>query len=232
VGPVRLGDTPVLAWWSGRAHGDQRGLGHGLTPPPAVPTGLVVHRLRQVHGPTVARIGSAGADPRPGIDPEADALVSASAGCALVLLTAVCAPVALASPAGVFAAVHVGWRGLVAGVLDAALVAMTTPEPGAGAADRTVVAGIGPTIGPCCYEFSPADLDVVAARVGEGVRGTTSRGRPALDLPEAVRMVLGRVGAAVVVDRARCTACGGSYSHRARGDHARQALFVWRDDRR
>src|ERR687893_814709 len=57
-------------------------------------------------------------DPRGGVaGSAADALVSATGGCALAVLTADCAPVALASPEGVIGVAHAGWRGLVAGVL-------------------------------------------------------------------------------------------------------------------
>jgi polyphenol oxidase len=93
---------------------------------------------------------------------------------------------------------------------------------------RAVVAGLGPTIHPCCYEFGAADLDTVAAAVAGGVRGVTSGGSPALDLPAAVRARLAAVDVEVVVDVDRCTGCGGgAFSHRVGGDRSRQALFVW-----
>jgi purine-nucleoside/S-methyl-5'-thioadenosine phosphorylase / adenosine deaminase len=162
-----------------------------------------------------------------GSDPEADALVSASSAMVLSVLTADCAPVALGAPEGAFGAVHAGWRGLLDGVVANAVAAMA--ELGA----SSVVAGVGPTIGPCCYEFSPADLDTVATSFGDEVRALSRRGRPALDLPGAVRGALARAGVPVVVDAASCTSCSvGWYSHRARDDSARQALFVWRDDER
>jgi copper oxidase (laccase) domain-containing protein len=131
--------------------------------------------------------------------------------------------VALGSPEGIHGAVHVGWRGLVAGVVDRAVAAMTALGATA------VVAGLGPTIHPCCYAFGPDDLDAVAAVAGDGVRSVTKAGTPALDLPAAVRARLAAAGAPVVVDVDVCTACGGDgFSFRARADDARQALFVWR----
>jgi copper oxidase (laccase) domain-containing protein len=154
--------------------------------------------------------------------PEADAVVAVGSGSCLVVLTADCAPVALGSAEGVHAAVHVGWRGLQAGVIARAVDAMTS----LGATD--VVAGLGPSIHPCCYAFSPGDLDAVAAVAGDEVRGTTAEGRPALDLPAGVRARLGDAGVALVVDVGECTGCGrDAFSHRARQDSARQALFVW-----
>jgi polyphenol oxidase len=224
-----LATTPVAAWWSGRSAGDQRGVDTAPLPSP-VPAGLSVHRLRQVHGAGVVIVDAAppggygswalAADGRP---PEADAVVAVGSGSCLAVLTADCAPVALGSPEGIHGAVHVGWRGLVAGVIDRAVAAMT--ELGASA----VVAGLGPTIHPCCYAFSPDDLDAVAAVAGDGVRSVTSAGAPALDLPAAVRARLSGAGVGVVVDVDACTGCGGDgFSFRARGDDARQALFVWR----
>jgi len=131
--------------------------------------------------------------------------------------------VALGSPEGIHGAVHVGWRGLVAGVIAGAVAAMRA----LGATD--VVAGLGPTIHPCCYAFGDGELDAVAAVVGGRVRSVTSGRDPALDLPAGVRTRLAEAGARLVVDVDRCTACGGdAFSYRARADDARQALYVWR----
>jgi len=196
-----------------------------------VPAGLAVRVPAQVHGTGVLVVdgpappGAAAWAVGPGgTIPEGDAVVAGGPGFVLGVLTADCAPVALGSPEGVHGALHVGWRGLRAGIVARAVAALW----GLGATH--VVAGLGPCIHPCCYEFAPGDLDAVAARCGGEVRGRTADGRPALDLPAAVRGALGRAGAAVVVDEDRCTACGpAAFSHRARGDVARQALLVWRE---
>ncbi len=199
--------------------------------PGPVPSGLSVHRLRQVHGGGIVVVGGpapAGAAPwkasPAGSPPEADAAVAVGSSSCVVVLTADCAPVALGSPEGVHAAVHVGWRGLVAGVIDGALEVMQK----LGATE--VVAGLGPTIHPCCYAFGAADLAAVAAAAGDEVRSVTAAGEPALDLPAAVRARLSSVEVQVVVDLDVCTACGDdAFSHRARGDRGRQGLFVWAD---
>jgi copper oxidase (laccase) domain-containing protein len=114
----------------------------------------------------------------------------------------------------------------------------TMRELGAGA----IVAGLGPCIGPCCYEFSPSlaaglsqkALPSQAASWSQKTDGPilarTRGGRPSLDLPAAVRASLRVTGVPVVVSVDRCTACTpGYFSHRARRDEARQALFVWRE---
>jgi polyphenol oxidase len=187
-----------------------------------------VRFVEQVHGDAVALVGElAVADPPRTLPARssgrADALVTSASSSALAILVADCAPIALASPEGVFGAVHAGWRGIAAEVVEHAVRAMR--EQGA----STVTAVRGPCIRACCYQFSDEDLERVAAVRGPSVRGRTAAGAPALDLPAAVSAAL---AAAEVTEGAgvdRCTACGGGYfSHRARGDTGRQALFVWR----
>jgi YfiH family protein len=174
--------------------------------------------LRQVHGDRAVVV----AGPGQHAGDEADASVSHHPGAALAILTADCAPIALASPEGVIGAVHAGWRGLLSGVVEVAAAAMA--ELGA----TRVEAALGPCIHAECYEFSPADLDAVAAVLGDGVRGVTTSGQPALDVPGAVGVVLERAGVALVHDEAICTACSPDhYSHRARGEIERQATVVW-----
>jgi polyphenol oxidase len=212
----------VAACWTGRAEGDQRAV-ESATLPPSVPAGLTLHRLRQIHGDRVVVVEERRR--RPSVPAEGDALVASGAQRCLAVLTADCAAVALGSPEGVHGAVHAGWRGLVHGVIGRAVAAMR--EQGA----SSVVAGLGPTIHPCCYSFSPDDLESVARVVGEEARGRSAVGGPALDLPAAVRARLAELEVELVVDVDQCTACGeGTFSYRARGDEARQALYVWRDD--
>jgi YfiH family protein len=182
--------------------------------------------LRQIHGAAVVVVDGSPTT-ADGRLPEADAVIGAGTGSCLVVLTADCAPVALGSPEGLHGAVHVGWRGLEAEVIAKAVEAMR----GLGASE--VVAGLGPTIHPCCYRFSPEDLDAVAAAVGDEVRGVTTNGEPALDLPAGVRSALARAGVPLVVDVDSCTACGpDAFSYRAHKDEARQAVFVWNEGTR
>jgi polyphenol oxidase len=90
------------------------------------------------------------------IRPEADALVSATPGVLLAVLTADCQPVLFNDPvAGVIGAAHAGWRGAVDGVLEATVTAME-----ALGADRSrMVAVIGPSISQAAYEVGPEFLD-------------------------------------------------------------------------
>jgi hypothetical protein len=175
--------------------------------------------LRQVHGAEVIVVE------RPGdaLGRAGDACVSRVGGVALAVLTADCAPVAFASPEGVIGVAHAGWRGLVAGVVEETVAAMRTLGAG------TVHAALGPCIRQECYAFGPADLDLAVGRLGEGVRGRTSDGSPALDIAAGVAEALRQAGAELVWDSGVCTACSRDHwSWRARGDTARQATVVWR----
>jgi len=173
--------------------------------------------LRQVHGATVHVVTAPGSVQ----GEEGDALVTAVPGVALAVFTADCAPVALTSPEGVAGLVHAGWRGLDAGVIEAAATAMR--ELGA----TRLEAVLGPCIRPECYEFGAAELERLAARWGPAARGRTARGRPALDLPAMVGAALQQCGAVLVADAGACTACSDEwFSHRARGDLARQATVL------
>jgi YfiH family protein len=176
--------------------------------------------LRQVHGDTVVTV----TEPGGGAGTKADALVTPDAGCVLAVLTADCAPVALISAEGVVAAVHAGWRGLHAGVLQRAVEEARS----LGASELRAV--LGPCIHAECYEFGGTDLDAVAARLGNGVRAHTANGRPALDVPAAVGAALDEAGVTDLDDVGVCTACSGEYfSWRARGELARQAMVLWRE---
>ena len=76
--------------------------------------------LTQVHGPAVAIVDQPW---QPGAGPRADAMVTRRPGIGLGIVTADCVPVLFAAP-GVVGAAHAGWRGALAGVLEAVLAAM------------------------------------------------------------------------------------------------------------
>jgi YfiH family protein len=173
--------------------------------------------LRQRHGARVLVVGAPGEH----VGEEADAVVTAVAGAAIAVQVADCAPVALVAPEAV-GVVHAGWRGLVAGVVPAAVAAMR----GLGATDLRAM--VGPCIQPGCYEFGATDLDTVAGELGEDVRGRTVDGRPALDLTAGVRLALVHAGVEDVYLDETCTACSPSlWSHRGAGDKERQAVVAW-----
>jgi polyphenol oxidase len=108
---------------------------------------------RQVHGAGVRVVGAAdrgsGALCLDDAIADADALVTATPGVVLAILTADCVPIVLHDPvARVLACVHAGWRGTVAGVSAAALAAMQA----LGSRPSEVIAGIGPAIAAARYQ--------------------------------------------------------------------------------
>ena len=88
--------------------------------------------------------------------PKADAIVTATPGLALSILTADCQPVLFAdTEAGVVGAAHAGWRGALDGVLEATVEAMEA----LGATRDNITAVIGPSISQRAYEVGPEFLD-------------------------------------------------------------------------
>ena len=173
--------------------------------------------LRQVHGDRVVLVDG----PGDGVGSEADASVTVRSDTVLSIQVADCAPVVLAAPGGL-AVVHAGWRGLRAGVIERASECLAKAAPGPQAAV------VGPCIRACCYEFGSADLDALCARFGDGVRALTSQGRPAFDVPAAVRIVLERCGVSSIEFDGVCTGCDDRHwSHRVDGSDRRQALVAW-----
>jgi YfiH family protein len=157
---------------------------------------------RQVHGAEVRE-----ADPAAAGTP-ADGIWTQDSSRPLLVFTADCLPVALARANGsrpAMALLHVGWRGLLAGIVEA----------GAGAlGSRGFHAAIGPGIGPCCYEVGDEVRTPFRARFGAGVLRT---GR--LDLWTATERALLAAGAARVARSDLCTACHPRlfFSHRRDG---------------
>jgi polyphenol oxidase len=104
--------------------------------------------VHQTHSADVVTVTGPLGQPRP----EADAMVSATPGVALAVLTADCEPVLFADPkAGVIGVAHAGWQGALNGVLEATLDAMEA----LGARRDRIAAVIGPTISQPNYEVGP-----------------------------------------------------------------------------
>jgi hypothetical protein len=159
----------------------------------------------------------------------ADALVSGTPGDLLVVRVADCLPVIVvdvdrAGTARAVAAIHVGWRGLLAGVLEAGLEALPAR------ASSGLLAALGPAIGPCCFEVGSDVVAPWSARLGEAHLRRAAGGRWTADLPAAVASVLAANGVEVsIATGAACTRCHPDrfFSHRAAGAAAgRMAGFV------
>ena len=156
---------------------------------------------------------------------KADALVTATPGRVLSVLTADCQPVLFADmEAGVIGAAHAGWKGALGGVLEATLDAMTALR-----ADRTrIVAVIGPTISQRAYEVGPEFLDTFEAEDPEAMRffAQGQGDRYHFDLPGYGLWRLRQAGVAEAAWTRHCTYSDPErfYSYR-RTVHAKEADY-------
>lgn len=190
--------------------------------PPDVVSACQVHR---------ATVGVVGREDMGTVYPETDALVTATAGVPLLMRFGDCAPVILCDPVlRVAAMAHAGWRGIVAGVVEATVRTMTD---GLGCRTANVWTGVGPTIGPCCYEVG-AD---VAQRIAEACPTGANivreeNGRTYADLPGAVEAQLRAAGIQLIEQANLCTACHVDefFSHRAERGHTGRfgVVLGWR----
>jgi YfiH family protein len=118
--------------------------------------------VHQVHSPAVVTFTAPLAD-----RPRADAMVTATPGLALAVLTADCQPVLFAdAKAGVIGAAHAGWKGARDGVMEATLDAMEA----LGARRGDITAVIGPCISQTAYEVGQEFFDSFTDEAPEAQR--------------------------------------------------------------
>ncbi|MFG2519253.1 peptidoglycan editing factor PgeF [Streptomyces sp. NPDC048527] len=208
-----VGDDPAAV------HANRRSAAQSLGLDPAH-----VVWMNQVHGPDVAVVDGPWG-PAAGI-PSVDAIVTARRGLALAVLTADCTPVLLADPvAGIAAAAHAGRPGMVAGVVPAAVKAMTE----LGAEPARIVARTGPAVCGKCYEV-PDGMRAEVAAVEPTAYAETSWGTPAVDVTAGVHAQLERLG---VRDRQQSPVCTleshDHFSYRRDRTTGRLAGYVWLD---
>jgi hypothetical protein len=215
IGPVSasagpFGDGPALA---------SLGVGPGA-----------IHYARQVHG---ARCLVAD-DVPPGLAGVGDALITAAPRRPLAIFTADCLAVVLADPeCRVLAVAHAGWRGTVTGLLGH-LVALLVSRFGVRPAH--LLAAIGPSIGPCCYEVDePVTGPLRAAFPREWARWARPHGpgRWWLDLWQANADQLAAAGVRpeAIVNPRLCTSCRRDlfFSYRREGGSGRLAALALLD---
>jgi polyphenol oxidase len=206
----------------------KHGFAHGFSPRTEEPGDLMrtllaprtLYQANQVHGAAVLRGEGDVAALRLR---SADALV-ARAPFAVGVRVADCVPVLVgALETGSVAAIHAGWRGVVLGVVPAALAELAN-DGGA----RRVVA-IGPCIGPCCFEVGGDVADqIAAASHGADVVVRRAGEKAYVDLRAAVRAQLAALGVAAddVEDVPGCTKCDAArfFSFRRDGANAGRHL--------
>jgi YfiH family protein len=184
--------------------------------------------VRQVHAARVVsvrrdRLGAGPPEARPRLA-EADGLVTGDAGVVLAVFAADCVPVLLADPdAGVVAAVHAGWRGLAAGVIEQGVAALAAM----GGHPASAVALVGPAIGACCYEVGAEVAEVVVGRYPAAAAGS-GQGHLAVDTTAAAVEALQRAGLGEVRAARECTSHQPErfFSYRRDGVTGRQAGLI------
>jgi len=177
----------------------------------------------QVHGAEVVWAEVWG-----GFRPEADAIVaSAPIEAPIAVVTADCVPLLASSPDGsAVAAIHAGWRGLAAGVIEAGIAALREAGGEVGAA------AIGPHIGPCCYEVDAPVKRALAPRFDAELEAALRPTRPdhwRLDLARLARAALLRAGvaeAAIGSLEDDCTFCHERRFHSHRRDGPRSGRLT------
>lgn len=180
--------------------------------------------LTQEHGRDVVNAATVA----PGESPRADASFSTRPGVICAVLTADCLPLLLTDRAGSrVAAVHAGWRGLAAGIIEATVTALeVSPDE--------LLAWLGPAIGPAAYEVGD---EVRAAFVGHDPQAAacfeaTRPGHGLLDLYALARRRLQRLGVNAVYGGGLCTFSDTErfFSYRRDGVTGRMASLIWLGD--
>lgn len=175
-----------------------------------------------IHGADVARVSKRDYGRHVG---PVDGLITNDPGCGLTMNFADCAAIMLYDPVNKAIGLgHAGWQGVVKDLPGAMVRAMQRAfdtEPG------LLVAGIGPCIGPCCYEVGEAVIsavrsafeapDLLLVPSPNDDKHSKDGQRPHFDLPEANRRRLASSGVIHIEASGMCTACHTDlfYSHRA-----------------
>jgi YfiH family protein len=177
--------------------------------------------LTQVHGVRVLDLDRED-------ETEADGAVTGEPGVVCAVMTADCLPVVLCDRAGTRVGVaHAGWRGLLKGVLPAAVAACGDPE--------RLVAWLGPAIGPAAYEVGAEVRDAFVAMSPAASRRFlgNARGRWQADLYGLARDALAAAGVSSVHGGGFCTYTEAErfFSHRREAPCGRMATLVWLESR-
>lgn len=177
--------------------------------------------LNQVHGTTVINI----AQHTLGTRPEADACITQQPQTICSVLTADCLPILLCNQSGSeVAAIHAGWRGLLAGVIDATLEQMNSPM-------TDVLAWLGPAIGPGGFvvndqikvDFTQANPDNRSAFI------QTNENEWHGNLYEMAKITLQRYGVTQIYGGEHCTFTETErfFSYRRHNTTGRMASLIW-----
>lgn len=181
--------------------------------------------IDQVHGYQVIELESV--LPKP---VRADAVITSQPGLVCALVCADCLPVFFATDAGVVGLAHVGWRGLVKGILPAACDALITRSQGA---PNSISAWLGPAIGPRAFEVGEDVYDAITSSLGDAARQYLLPGRDKAhwyaNLYALARLQLTELGVHRVSGGDCCTHTQSElfFSYRRDGVTGRQANLIW-----
>ena len=156
---------------------------------------------------------------------QADASYSNESGVVCAVMTADCLPLLVCSTDGAqIAAIHAGWRGLLAGVITNTVVAMQQQD---------LLVWLGPAIGPGCFEVGP---EVREAFLEKSVTFNDafkrqSNGKWLADIYQLARIELAALGIVNVYGGTHCTFTEQErfYSYRRESQTGRMATLIWRE---
>lgn len=176
--------------------------------------------LQQHHGCSVARAAENG------LNPHADACYSETPGEVCAVLTADCLPLLVTTRSGdAVAAIHAGWRGLAAGVIEATLAHFPPNDP--------LLIWLGPAIGPTAFEVGEEVREAFLRRdPGDRVAFAPSRpGHWWADLYTLARRRIAPFRPACIVGGERCTYRESEhfFSYRREGRCGRMVSLIWRE---
>jgi YfiH family protein len=154
----------------------------------------------------------------------ADASFTDQAGIVCVVLTADCLPVLVCSQDGQkIAAIHAGWRGLLAGIISNTIAAMQTSD---------VLVWLGPAIGPDCFEVGTEVREgfVEKSCAFASAFSAAKEGKWLADIYQLARIELANIGITRIYGGGFCTVTESNRFFSYRRDHVtgRMATLIWR----
>lgn len=175
--------------------------------------------LQQIHGNRVIN-----ADQYTHLQ-QADACYSNQSATVCVVLTADCLPILLASADGrKIAAIHAGWRGLLAGVISNTVKALETTN---------IIAWLGPAIGADCFQVGTEIKQVFVDKSAQNVSAFRhqQQNKYLLDIYRLASIELATLGVTKIYGGGFCTLTDNErfYSYRRDGETGRMATLIWRD---
>jgi len=179
--------------------------------------------VHQVHSDRVMRVSAGDRGRRMG---ELDGMLTDEPGLPLIMRFADCAPLLAYDPANhALGVAHAGWRGTLSKIGQRLVIAMGEQF---GSRPADLLLGIGPSIGPCCYEVGDEVVKATRAAFGadaEALLHWSHNPRPHLDLWAANRLQLEVAGVTKIETAGSCTSCYRERFFSHRGDAGRTGRF-------